>query len=38
MPLLDTMLDEQKTKGTKWTPSSMIKRFGEEINDESSVW
>ncbi|ORX44584.1 deoxyhypusine synthase [Hesseltinella vesiculosa] len=38
LPLLDKMLDEQKSKGTIWTPSSMIKRLGEEINDESSIY
>ncbi|KAI8072692.1 deoxyhypusine synthase [Gongronella butleri] len=38
LPILDAMLEEQKTKGTIWTPSSMIKRLGEEINDESSIY
>mmetsp|Transcript_15536 Transcript_15536/g.18704 ORF Transcript_15536/g.18704 Transcript_15536/m.18704 type:complete len:364 (+) Transcript_15536:76-1167(+) len=37
MPILDTMLEEQKTEGTVWTPSKMIWRLGKEINDETSV-
>ncbi|KAI8829291.1 deoxyhypusine synthase-like protein [Chytriomyces cf. hyalinus JEL632] len=37
MPILDEMLDEQKTKGTSWTPSKMIHRLGQKINDPSSV-
>jgi hypothetical protein len=36
-PVLDRMLEEQKA-GTSWTPSKMIKRLGQEINDESSVY
>lgn len=36
-PILDSMLEEQNKKGTIWTPSKMIHRFGKEINDESSV-
>lgn len=35
MPILNTMVDEQDTEGTKWTPSKMINRLGKEINDES---
>ncbi|CAO3592465.1 unnamed protein product [Absidia cylindrospora] len=38
VPILDKMLEEQKSKGVIWTPSSMIKRLGEEINDESSIY
>ncbi|KAL6266305.1 hypothetical protein P5V15_003164 [Pogonomyrmex californicus] len=38
MPRLDTMLAEQKTKGTLWTPSKMIARLGEEINNEDSIY
>ncbi|XP_012061399.1 PREDICTED: probable deoxyhypusine synthase [Atta cephalotes] len=38
MPKLDTMLSEQKTKGTSWTPSKMIARLGEEINHEDSIY
>ena len=37
-PLLDSMLEEQKTKGTIWTPSKMIARMGKEINNENSVY
>jgi len=37
-PLLDKMLQEQKEKGTRWTPSRMIARFGQEINNEESVY
>lgn len=37
-PILDKMLEEQKTLGTVWTPSKMIHRLGKEINDESSVY
>ena len=25
-------------QGTVWTPSSMIRRFGKEIDDESSIY
>lgn len=40
IPILDKMLEEQESPSTKtvWTPSSMIRRFGLEINDESSVY
>lgn len=37
MPLLDQMLQEQKDKGTVWSPSLMIARLGEAINDPSSI-
>ncbi|EDS38676.1 deoxyhypusine synthase [Culex quinquefasciatus] len=37
IPLLDEMLQEQKTNGTLWTPSKVIQRLGERINDESSI-
>ncbi|OIR56135.1 MAG: deoxyhypusine synthase, partial [Amphiamblys sp. WSBS2006] len=37
-PLLDTMLEEQKTDGTKWTPSKMIARLGKEIDNEKSIY
>jgi len=36
MPLLDKMVAEQKD-GAHWTPSRMIARFGQEINNEDSV-
>ncbi|KAG0165253.1 hypothetical protein DFQ28_009049 [Apophysomyces sp. BC1034] len=38
VPILDKMLEEQKNEGKIWTPSAMIKRLGEEINDESSIY
>ena len=37
MPILDAMLREQTEAGVRWTPSSVIKRLGREIDDESSV-
>ncbi|OAY80892.1 Deoxyhypusine synthase [Ananas comosus] len=36
MPLLDQMLLEQSTENVIWTPSKVISRLGQEINDESS--
>uniref|UniRef100_A0A182PRZ2 Trafficking protein particle complex subunit 2-like protein n=1 Tax=Anopheles epiroticus TaxID=199890 RepID=A0A182PRZ2_9DIPT len=38
IPILDEMLEEQKSKGTLWTPSKVITRLGEKINDESSIY
>eukprot|EP01120_Amphizonella_sp_Union-15-10_P013136 TRINITY_DN6069_c0_g1_i1.p1 TRINITY_DN6069_c0_g1~~TRINITY_DN6069_c0_g1_i1.p1 ORF type:complete len:372 (-),score=65.73 TRINITY_DN6069_c0_g1_i1:127-1242(-) len=38
IPIFDTLLKEQKTLGTVWTPSKVIGRLGKEINDESSVY
>jgi len=37
-PILDAMLAEQKESGIVWSPSSFIRRLGEEINDEKSVY
>lgn len=37
-PILNEMLEEQTTKNTIWTPSKMIHRFGEKINNEDSVY
>ncbi|TDH67899.1 hypothetical protein CCR75_006434 [Bremia lactucae] len=37
-PILDKMLEEQKTQGTIWSPSTMIHRLGKEINNEDSVY
>ncbi|KAH9255486.1 deoxyhypusine synthase [Batrachochytrium salamandrivorans] len=37
-PILDQMLVEQQTLGTKWTPSKMIHRLGKEINHPESVY
>ncbi|XP_059047932.1 probable deoxyhypusine synthase [Achroia grisella] len=36
-PILEEMLDEQINEGTVWTPSRIIARLGERINNESSV-
>ncbi|XP_029049015.2 probable deoxyhypusine synthase [Osmia bicornis bicornis] len=38
MPKLDAMLAEQKEKGTLWTPSKVIAKLGEEINNEESIY
>uniref|UniRef100_A0AAX7USE3 deoxyhypusine synthase n=1 Tax=Astatotilapia calliptera TaxID=8154 RepID=A0AAX7USE3_ASTCA len=38
MPILDQMLLEQNTEGTRWTPSKMIHRLGKEINNTESVY
>eukprot|EP01098_Paradermamoeba_levis_P008139 TRINITY_DN3379_c0_g2_i1.p1 TRINITY_DN3379_c0_g2~~TRINITY_DN3379_c0_g2_i1.p1 ORF type:complete len:308 (-),score=108.95 TRINITY_DN3379_c0_g2_i1:612-1406(-) len=38
MPILDKLLEEQKTKGTIWSPSTIINRLGKEINDPSSIY
>jgi len=38
MPILDTMLQEQKDTGVIWCPSSIIHRLGKEINHEDSVY
>lgn len=38
MPLLDEMLVEQNEKGVLWTPSKIITRLGEKINNEDSIY
>lgn len=38
MPKLDAMLAEQKEQGVLWTPSKLIARLGEEINNEESIY
>ncbi|EJD53497.1 Deoxyhypusine synthase [Auricularia subglabra TFB-10046 SS5] len=38
IPILDKMLEEQTAQGTVWTPSSVIRRLGQEINNEESVY
>lgn len=38
IPILDQMLLEQDTEGTRWTPSKMIHRLGKEINNPDSVY
>ncbi|KAG1714775.1 putative deoxyhypusine synthase [Nymphon striatum] len=37
-PILDAMLEEQKSAGFIWSPSKIITRLGQEINDESSIY
>uniref|UniRef100_A0A8D8M1Q0 deoxyhypusine synthase n=2 Tax=Cacopsylla melanoneura TaxID=428564 RepID=A0A8D8M1Q0_9HEMI len=37
MPILDTMLKEQKETGTVWTPSRIIARLGTDIDHEDSI-
>ena len=37
-PILDTVLQEQKEKGTVWSPSKLIRRLGQEINHPDSVY
>ncbi|XP_035732309.1 probable deoxyhypusine synthase [Vespa mandarinia] len=37
-PILDSMLTEQKEQGILWTPSKIITRLGEEINNEESIY
>lgn len=36
IPIFDKMYEEQIKQGVLWTPSKVIARLGEEINDESS--
>jgi deoxyhypusine synthase len=38
MPVLAAMHDEQDKGKKVWSPSAIIERFGQVINDESSVW
>lgn len=38
MPILDKMLEEQKSEGTHWTPSKVIHRLGKEIDNPESVY
>jgi deoxyhypusine synthase len=38
IPLLDEMLEEQKSKGTLWTPSKTIERLGQRIDNEESIY
>jgi deoxyhypusine synthase len=37
-PILHTMTDEQVKSGVRWSPSSIIRRLGKEINHEDSVY
>jgi len=36
-PILNAMLDEQQKTGRIWSPSQMIDKMGEVINDEESI-
>ena len=38
VPVLTEMLREQQEEGVSWTPSAMIKRFGQRIDNEDSVY
>lgn len=38
MPLLDEMLLEQKENNCIWTPSKIIQRLGERINNPESIY
>ena len=38
LPVLDQMLADQTDKGMHWTPSKMIERFGEAIDNPESVY
>lgn len=37
-PIIESMHKEQIEKGKIWSPSRIIKKLGQEINDESSVY
>lgn len=38
LPILDEALNEQKTKGTIFTPSTLIELLGHRINNEDSIY
>jgi deoxyhypusine synthase len=38
MPILDEMHDDQEKRNIIYTPSMMIKKMGERINNPASVW
>lgn len=38
VPILDEMLEEQKSSDLIWSPSKMIKRLGERIESEESIY
>jgi deoxyhypusine synthase len=38
LKILDECLIEQREQGTNWTPSKLIERMGQEINNEESVY
>ncbi len=37
VPILDAMVQEQAAGAATWSPSSVIKRLGKEINDPASI-
>merc|ERR1712002_415369 len=37
-PILNEMLEEQKEKGTNWTPCKMIHKMGEKIANPKSIY
>lgn len=37
-PILDEMLKEQKEKGVVWSPSKIIDRLGEKVDNEESIY
>jgi len=38
LPLFDEMYEEQKSKGTIWSPRKIIKRLGEKIDNPNSIY
>ncbi|XP_060520338.1 probable deoxyhypusine synthase [Cylas formicarius] len=38
MPIFDKMLREQRENGMLWTPSKIINRLGDEIQNENSIY
>ncbi|OQV17375.1 Deoxyhypusine synthase [Hypsibius exemplaris] len=38
IPILDQMLLEQRNQGVVWTPSRLINRLGQEINNPDSIY
>nr|ODO04446.1 deoxyhypusine synthase [Cryptococcus depauperatus CBS 7855] len=38
VPILDKMVEEQENDGVRWSPSSIIRRLGKEIDNEESVY
>lgn len=37
-PILDEMLEEQREKNIVWSPSKMITKLGQKINNEDSIY
>lgn len=38
MPIFDHLLKEQKENNVVWTPSKLITRLGEKINNPESIY